>query len=284
MSNELYKILEVEPTASASDIKKAYRRLVNIYHPDKNKTKGAEDKFKEIANAYETLGSDDKRKTYDEQNKPKEKPRDPFDWSTMFQNSPFGQTGTGKSYWEQTKTKGADQNKFLYLTLEEVYKGCTKEIQLSTGKVKINISPGMGEGTKLKLAGKGDPSDNGGPRGDAIIIVKELAHLKFIKEGNDLHYTLELGFCDMMLGCDVLIPYIDGEMRLSVPKLMEEGKFLKLPNKGFKIKDKDAHGDMIVNLKIYYPKTLSTNERRLLEELSKCANMRSLSVKSKNRN
>jgi curved DNA-binding protein len=288
MSKDLYKVLEVEATASASDIKSAYRRLVNIYHPDKYKSAGAEDKFKEIASAYETLGNETKRKDYDRVNT-RSNPREDYDkWrrSNMYNDVDFDdifrEAGgfSGFHRWgEQENPKGPDVNIFCHLTLEEMFYGVEKEITLSTGKVKVNLPKGMSEGTKLKLQGKGDAPDRGtGPRGNAVIHIKELVHKIFKRDGDNLVYELHLGICDMLLGCQVLIPYIDGEVRVIVPPLMEDGNKLRLKGKGFK------EGDMEVILKIYYPKTLSTNERRLLEELSNCANMKNLSVKSKNRN
>lgn len=290
MSKDLYKVLEVDATASTSDIKSAYRRLVNIYHPDKNKDPGAEDKFKEIASAYEVLGNETKKKEYDLQNSNRgyngESRRNhhytwekhgPNVWDDLNYEDIF--KGFNGFAGMDENPKGPDVNIFCHLTLEEMFTGVEKEITLSTGKVKIKIPKGISEGTQLKLQGKGDAPERGsGPRGSAIIHIKELVHAKFKREKDNLIYELHLGICDMLLGCQVLIPYINGEVRVTVPPLMEEGHKLRLKGKGFK------EGDMEVILKIYYPKTLSTNERRLLEELSSCANMKSLSVKSKNRN
>lgn len=283
MSKDLYKILEVDAGASTSDIKSAYRRLVNIYHPDKNKDPGAEDKFKEIASAYEILGNETKKKEYDRQNSREKTYKKPYDsWGTGDFDDLFRDYGSfdGFHKWGGNENPtGPDVNIFCHLTLEEMFTGGEKEFTLSTGKIKINIPKGMSEGQKLKLQGKGDAPDRGsGPRGNAIIHIKELVHSKFRRENNNLIYDLYLGICDMLLGCQVLIPYINGEVRVTVPPLMEDGHRLRLKGKGFK------DGDMEVILKIYYPKTLSTNERRLLEELSNCANMKNLSVKSKNRN
>ena len=286
MSKDLYKVLEVDVSASTSDIKSAYRRLVNIYHPDKNKDPGAEDKFKEIASAYEILGNETKKKEYDLQNTPRSSNRDTYNsWrrhnSNIWDDYNYEEMFKGFNGFAgmDENPKGPDVNIFCHLTLEEMFSGVEKEITLTSGKVKINIPKGISSETKLKLQGKGDLPDRGnGPRGNAVIHIKELVHSKFRREKDNLIYELHLGICDMLLGCQVLIPYINGEVRVTVPPLMEDGNKLRLKGKGFK------EGDMEVILKIYYPKTLSTNERRLLEELSSCANMKNLSVKSKNRN
>lgn len=283
MSKNPYEILEVEQTATATEIKSAYRRLANKYHPDKNKEPGAEGKFKEIASAYEIIGKQESRDKYDSENRPRTNPgsgRHEFHedmFNDFFKGEGFNRYN-GFRWGESTPRKGADQNIFVYLTLEEIFTGCEKEVTTSTGRKKVNLKPGMGAGTKLKLHGNGDESDNGGTRGDAILNIRELVHDVFTKEGNNLLYTVFVGFCDMMLGCKIQIPYIKGEVKITVPPLTEDGTTLTFKGKGFK------DGDMVVTVKIYYPKTLSTNERKMLDELSKSANMKNMSVKPENRN
>lgn len=282
MNKDLYKILEVDANASASDIKSAYRKLVKQYHPDKNpNNKVAEEKFKEVAEAYETLGDEAKRSEYDRSRSPRrEFSGDPFrtsgfSWGERDINDIFRDFSGSDFGFHDFNPRGADTNIFLHLTLEEMYFGVDKEITLSTGKVKITIPKGMEHDKKLKLVGKGELPDSGkGTRGDAIIYVKELVHSKFTREGDNLIYVLNLGICDMLLGCKVLIPHLSGDLKMDIPPMVEPGNRLRLKGKGFR------DGNMEVELKLFMPKTLNATEKELLSQLSQCPNMKDLTSKN----
>lgn len=278
MNKDFYAILESEPTASEMDLKLAYRRLAKKYHPDINPDdKIAEENFKKISEAWETLGNSDKRLAYDNSRAPKtyDRPPNGYGYGDLNFDDMFTQWGQDFSNYKwAAPPKGKDITVMVALTFEEMYKGCSKDIIFSMGTVRVNIKAGSGAGDKFRVPGKGEKSMNpDGERGDAILIVKEISHSLFTRKEDTLIYKLKLGFADLVLGTSVIIPHLDGKLKLNVPKNMEPGSKLKLAGKGFN------KGDMEIELQLYMPKTLSKAEHELLEKIKISPNFNELNVK-----
>lgn len=272
-SKDLYELLELPKTATNEEIKSQYRKLAKKYHPDKNPNNPeAEQKFKDISEAYETLGDPNKKSEYD---KPKYQRVNfgnmEFD-EDMFRSAYNGFGMNFDDLWNRSK-KGRTVNVFVSLTLEEINAGCSKEIMLSDEKLRINLPKGLQNGSKLSIPNKGEKSQyENGERGDLIVTIKELKHEHFIRVGNNLHYKLKLSIPDILLGVSTIVPILGGKVKINVPARTEIGSKLRLTGKGI------AGGDLEVEILSYMPKVLSKRELSLIEELKKCPNMSELTL------
>ena len=249
--SDYYKILGVSKSASANEIKKAYRKLAMKYHPDQNKgNKEAEAKFKEISEAYAVLSDPKKRKQYDMfgaegfQNRFSQEDifRD-FDFGSIFKEFGFGGRGRGQNIFSQIfggtgqpnfraggapfdssfgnfggrkgGVKGRDLVYELSLTLEEVFTTRDKVISYQTGgrqeSVSVKVPAGISTGKKLRLSGKGEPGRYGGPNGDLYIQIKVLDHQLFKRENDDLLLPMEIKFSEAAFGTEIEVPTIDNK-------------------------------------------------------------------------
>ncbi|XP_046804541.1 dnaJ protein homolog 1 [Lucilia cuprina] len=221
MAKDFYKTLEIPKTATDEEIKKAYRKLALRYHPDKNKAANAEEKFKEVAEAYEVLSDKNKRELYDKYGEDGLKNGgENFDLDTEhdFFSSPFGGLGSrhglGGAFrshsfnvhtpFKKEKQQDPPVEHDLYVTLEEIYHGCVKKMKISrrvqqpdgTSKkedkyVSISIKPGWKSGTKVTFQKEGDQSPGKIPA-DIVFIIRDKPHAMFKREGSDLRYTARL--------------------------------------------------------------------------------------------
>jgi curved DNA-binding protein len=285
---DYYKILGIAKTASAEEIKKAYRTLAVKYHPDKNpddKTSGA--KFKEINEANSVLGDPEKRKKYDELGENWDSYQQPgqgftsqknntgsggqfdeSDFSDFFENI-FGSRFTGGGQRQQAARKGQDYNAEMQLSLEEAYLGTTRQLELDKQKLQIKIKPGIKEGQTLRLKGKGGKGVNGGPDGDLYIIAHVSEHPKYKRKGDDLYYDIDVDLYTALLGGQTQIKTLRSSIKMTISKETENGKVLRLKGMGMPKYDKENEsGDLYAKVNILIPKNLSTKEIELFKQLA----------------
>ncbi|WP_338766821.1 DnaJ C-terminal domain-containing protein [Bernardetia sp. ABR2-2B] len=296
---DYYKTLGITKSASADDIKKAFRKLAVKYHPDKNTDNpNAEKKFKEINEAYETLKDSEKRKKYDQYGKDYQKYEGAgagggaYDfggnrngggyaqYETNFDDA-FGKGGFS-SFFEQmfgggqtsgfgsAASAGRDLEAEMTITLQEAYFGTSRTISVNKQQLRINIKAGTTDNKKLRLKGKGEKGANG-QSGDLYIYVKVEKHPTFERRGDDLNCTVKVGLYAAVLGGKVQIPTIKGSsINIPIPKGAQNGQKLRLKNLGMPVYGKsDKFGDMFVKLRIEIPTKLSDKEESLFKELSR---------------
>ena len=355
---DYYEVLGVDRNASASDIKKAYRKLAIQYHPDKNPgNKEAEEKFKEAAEAYSILSDPDKKARYDQ-----------FgfegvsgagggggfsgggmnfdDIFSMFGDIFGGRGGFGGGGSGPAKYRGSDQRVKVKLDLQEIANGVTKKFKLKkyvtcthcngsgaeggavetcpecngTGRVvrtqqsffgvmrsevacprcngqgkiiknkcshckgdgitmgeeivEVNIPAGVYEGMQLSMRGKGNAGKLNGIPGDLLIIIEEEKHPTLIRDENDLVYSLLLDIPTAALGGFAEIPTIDGKAKVTIEPGTQPGKVLRLRGKGLPALNGYGKGDIVVNISVYIPETLSKDEKKTIEGFRESDNFR----------
>ncbi|MCX6168422.1 MAG: DnaJ domain-containing protein [Ignavibacteriales bacterium] len=305
---DYYKDLGVGKTATPAEIKKAYRRLANKYHPDKTKgDKVAEEKFKEINEANEVLSDPVKRKKYDQFGADwkhyEEAGAQPggFDWSkyasdrggqthrtstnefdSMFSGEGagdlfemlFGQRSGGQRQGRRNVVKkGEDLATETILSLEEVYHGAARLIQLNNQTIKVTIKPGVADKQKLRISGKGGSGLNGGPNGDLFLTVKIAPHPEFHRKENDLYYNLPVELYTAVLGGKVEIKTLKGKVTVDIPKGTPNGKELRLRGLGMPVyAKKNEFGNLFVKINIMLPENLSEEELDLFKKLGALRN------------
>ncbi|MCJ8163611.1 J domain-containing protein [Pontibacter sp. E15-1] len=298
---DYYSILGVNKTATQPEIKKAYRGLAKKYHPDKNKgDKAAEDKFKDISEAYEVLGDAEKRQQYDQlganwrqfQNagagggQRYGQPGGTYyegDFNDMFGGGGgggggfsdffqqffsggggFGQASGGRSQ----PRKGQDYQAELEISLQEAYTGTSRLINLHNQQLRITTKPGVADAQQLRIKGKGGPATGGGVSGDLYVNVHVLPDPRFERKGNDLYTTLTLDLYTAILGGEAQVNTMSGLLKLKIPAGSNPGKSLRLRGKGMPVYGKaDQFGDLYVKIEVTMPTNLSAEEQQLLEKL-----------------
>jgi curved DNA-binding protein len=289
---DYYKTLGITKTATADDIKKAFRKLAVKYHPDKNTDNPqAETKFKEINEAYETLKDPEKRKKYDQHGNDYQKYEGATtgsrnnggggyaQYETNFDDA-FGQGGFS-SFFEQmfggqgggfgsAASAGRDLEAEITITLQEAYFGTARTISVNKQQLRITIKAGTTDNQKLRLKGKGEKGSNG-QSGDLYIYVKIDKHPTFERKGDDLYCNVKVDLYAAVLGGKVQIPTIKGNpINIPIPKGAQNGQKLRLKNLGMPLYGKiDKFGDMFVKLRIEIPTQLSEKEESLFKELSR---------------
>ena len=304
---DYYATLGVAKGASADDIQKAYRKLARKYHPDVNSSPGAEERFKEITEAYEVLKDTDKRKTYD---------RYGSEWKNFrgggvppgFEGFGFGRGGGGSasgfsSFFDMLfggggpfggarrgggrggaggfgfDMRGQDQEARIALTLEEAAQGGERQITVTepmTGQAKtyaVNIPAGVRAGQKVRLAGRGGPGAGGSPAGDLLLKVELKPHELFRLEGCDLHAALPVTPWEAALGTEASIKILDGSVKVKLPPGTSSGRKIRLRGKGFP-NPRGTDGDLLAEVQMVVPKELSDEERELFEKLAKVSSFK----------
>ena len=300
---DYYKILGVDKNADEKTIKRAYRKLAQLYHPDKNpNNKASEEKFKEINEAYEVLGDADKRSKYDQlgQNYHRYQQTggrpDGFDYSQWFaggapggnyQNSvnfedilggeggsfsDFFRSIFGEQMGQQQARRGRDQEHTVEITLEEAYHGTTRSLSYDGGQsFTAKIPPGAKTGTKIRLRGKGQPVMGGTP-GDLILVIHVQHHPIYKRDGHNLSLDLELDVLTAVLGGKVSVTTLSGTVNLTIPPGTSSGRTIRLSSRGMPdLQNPDTSGDLLVRvmIKVPTPQQLSEQERQLYEQLTK---------------
>jgi len=305
---DYYATLGVAKSASQEEIQRAYRKLARKYHPDINKASGAEEKFKDIGEAYEVLKDPDKRAKYDrygaawkaaEQGGGTPPPGYEDIWFDRGGAEDFMFSGTSgfSSFFEQLfgnatrrgtaqrqrdargyaagwSMPGADQEARLALTLEEAAHGGERELSLSsptTNQTKtyvVHIPKGIRPGQRIRLAGQGDKGMGGAPAGDLYLMVDLSPHPTFRLEGHDLYTTVPVTPWEAALGAKVTVPTLDGAVNFHIPPGSSSGRKIRLKGKGFP-NAKSGAGNLYAEINIRVPEALSTEERELFEQLAK---------------
>jgi curved DNA-binding protein len=294
--HDYYETLGVPRDASAEDIRRAYRTLARKYHPDVNKEAGAEDRFKELAEAYEVLRDPEKRERYDRLGANWRAGEDVSgaqgfgdggfgggfrdvhvdfgdggDFSDFFENlfgARRGGARRGSAPFGGMAMRGADQEAVLDLGLEEVAAGGSRHITLGDGRdYDVRIPEGVGDGQRIRLAGEGGPGIDGGPSGDLFLRVRLAPHPRFRLDGRDLHVDLPVSPAEAALGATVPVPTLTGTARVRVPAGSSSGRKLRLRGEGMPARG-GKHGDLYAHVQIVVPKELDERERELYEQLA----------------
>jgi DnaJ-class molecular chaperone len=327
---DYYSILGVPKNAAEKDIKSAYRKLARKWHPDANPNnpKGAEEKFKEISEAYEVLGDPEKRNKYDvlgpnwqqaaQQAEQQRRYRtnvggQDFEFDLGGPGAPSGFSdffdvffsGVGRRQTAQgpgMARRGQDLETTIELGLRDVYDGGTKAVSLQiedicprcggtgtergrlcsqchgTGHVLLNkrfevtIPKGIGDGQRIRLAGQGGAGVNGAPNGDLYLIVKLRDDPTYKRKGDDLFVDLPVSIYDLVLGGDVNVPTLSGQVAMTIPPGTQNNRLLRLSGRGMpQVRGKGA-GDQYVRLIGQLPQSLSDKEKKLFKELAALRN------------
>jgi curved DNA-binding protein len=304
---DYYETLGVSKTASEDEIKSAFRKLARKYHPDVAKDKkAAEEKFKQINEAYEVLSDPEKRRKYDQLgenwNQPGGFQRPPqwgggqpggFRWGSGENGGvefEFGGTGfsdffeaffgggRGRSAFGgfgQRGTmaeRGSDVEADIMVTLEEALHGSTRQVSLrragskKTETYQVKIPRGVREGQRIRLAGQGEAGEGGGKSGDLFLRVRLARHPDFSVEGSDLVHEVKIAPWQAVLGDQIIVPTLEGNARLKLPPGTQGGQRFRLRERGLPGVS-GQRGDLYVAVQISVPKKLSEREREIWEQL-----------------
>jgi curved DNA-binding protein len=306
---DYYESLGVPRTASADEIKKAFRKLAREFHPDVAKDKKkAEERFKEINEAYEVLSSPENRKKYDELGahwKSGAEFRPPpgqggfgggqafrgghggaeefhfggTGFSDFFEQmfgarmrGGFGQSGgfgqAGNFGQAEMSERGADIEGDIMVTLEEAVRGSVRTVNVTHGDRReshqVKIPPGITEGQKLRLAGRGENGSGGGENGDLYLRVRFARHPDFEVDGHNLIYELELAPWEAALGAEISVPTLTGHVSIKIPAGTSSGQKLRVRGRGL---GKD--GDLLVAAKIVVPHKIPEAQKKQWEQLAR---------------
>jgi curved DNA-binding protein len=297
---DYYQILGVDKKASQEEIKKAYRKLAVKYHPDKNQgVKSAEEKFKEVSEAYEVLGDPEKRKQYDKLGANwKQYQHAGFDtWPSQggghgrtysyqgtdddadfFGSSGFSDFfesffGRGRSQRSspfggmEFDTAPSDLSGEIPITLEEAFHGTERIVDLGGEKIKVKIKPAAYEGLTLRAKGKGQRSRNG-KAGDLHLTIRILPNVKYERKGDDLHTEAPLDLFTALLGGKQEVPTLSGKISITLKEGTQNGKVVRLKGKGMPVYNRAGeYGDLYVKLIVKIPEHLTPHQKQLIQKL-----------------
>jgi len=328
---DYYSILGVAKTAPEKDIKSAYRKLARKWHPDANpdNARQAEEKFKDIQEAYEVLGDPEKRKKYDVLGSDWQQAAREADQHRSYrqaQGADFGNFGgfgtaagggtsgfsdffdmffsgigrqrTAGSGFTPQHQRGEDLESTIELSLHDAFEGGRKSVTLQvedacprcrgtgtdrnricpqchgTGRVRetkkfdVTIPRGVRDGQRIRLAGQGASGPGGGPRGDLYLVVHLANDDRYERKGDDLYLDLPVSIYDLVLGAEVRVPTMNGDVTMTIPPGTQNNKMLRLTGKGMpKLKD-GGYGDEYVRLIGQLPTNLTDKEQKLFRELA----------------
>ncbi|MBU1341907.1 MAG: J domain-containing protein [Proteobacteria bacterium] len=311
MADDYYQILGIDKKASASEIKKAYRKLALKYHPDKTEgDKALEEKFKKISEAYAVLSDAEKRNQYDTYGSADFQQR--FSQEDIFRNfdlgdilkefgfggsrgggfSTFGRGGQrggfsgaggnpfshnmggGFGQQQRPQTKGKDLEYEIPLTLEEIINGTKKTITINQGgaakAIEVQIPKGLTPGKKIRLAGKGEISPNGGPAGNLYIKSHPIPSNGYTIEGNDVLLSKQVSLTQALLGDTIEVVTPDGTaINLKLPAGTNHKSKMRIPNRGIPQMKGNGCGDLFVVVNITMPKKLTAKQKELIQQLEK---------------
>ena len=282
---DYYDILGVSRSASQKAIKAAYRRLARKYHPDVNKgAAAAEDKFKEIAEAFAVLSDKKKRATYDLGG------HDAFgagfnpfqggnvqdfefgfgDLSDLF--SRLGGFGFGSGRPRKQHRRGPDVRMEMRIPFADAVQGTTVDLNLPDSgqpSVRVRIPPGIGEADTIRVVGKGRPGSPGAPPGDVYLVARIEPHPIFRRDGRDLICDVPIDLVTAALGGKVRVPTLAGQSTIQIPEGTRSSQKFRLRGKGVPGRNGQPPGDLYAIVQIHPPRKLDARSRELLEELRK---------------
>lgn len=290
---DYYKALGVEKSATPDEIKKAFRKLAVKYHPDRNPgDKASEEKFKEINEAYAVLSDAKKKQEYDtfgssgfHRQYSQEDIFRGFDFGNAYKDmgggggedifsrlfgGAFGRGGRGG--FRAASQKGVDHEMETDVTFRDAAQGAEKLVAFRRNgnreELKVKIPAGVENGSKVRIAGKGGPGENGGQPGDLYLIIRVLADPVFTREGGDLFVERSIPFSAACLGTSLDVPTLEGDKRIKVPAGIQAGTKIRLKGCGVKSLGSNAKGDLYVKITIQVPGSLSAKQKKLVEELA----------------
>lgn len=281
-TKDYYSILGLSKTASAEDIKKAYRKLALEYHPDRNKSKDAEGKFKEITKAYEVLSDPSKKQTYDQFGHAAFEQgagQGPFGGAAGGQYGPFSYTYTTggnpnvdfdfggfsdpfeifEQFFGGGNPFGRQQRRPSYsLTIDfmDAVKGATKKVQLDGKTQTIKIPAGVDNGSRIRF-------------GDYDVVVEVHPDKRFQREGYDIISDQEISFSQAALGDQIEVETVQGDVKLKIPQGTQPGTVIRLAQRGVPHVHSSTKGNHYVRIKIVVPKNLNNRQKEILEEFEK---------------
>lgn len=346
---DYYEVLGVSRDASENNLKSAFRNLARKYHPDVSDAPDAEEKFKEINEAYGVLSDSDKRAAYDRfghqgvrgpSGGPGFETVDFSDFADIFGDM-FGFGGRSRTASRTAQRRGADLQYQVTISFKEAVFGVDKEIDITKdetcdtckgdgakpgtspktcpqcqgqgevrqtrqtllgsmvqvttcpvcngrgkviedhcatcsgrGKVrksrrkKVNIPAGVDDGTRIRLAGEGQPGENHGPHGDLYLIVRVSPHKYFRRRDNNILLDLNVNIAQATLGAEVKVPTVDGDVKLKIPAGTQPGKIIRMRGRGVPHLRNNSRGDQLVIVNLTVPKRLDVEERELFEKLA----------------
>lgn len=300
MARDYYEVLGVSRNASQEEIQQAFRRLARRYHPDVNRDPGAEERFKEINEAYDVLSDPDTRKRYDRFGE--DFRAVPEDWEERV--GAGAGFGGGGGRWRQTGGQGvrystgegfgdvdfedlfgslfgargaagpipgAAQEAELELTVEEAYRGGSRTITLSgpggTREYRVNVPRGAVDGQHIRLAGQGGRGSGNGPAGDLYLRVRIAPHPRYRLSGRDIHVDLPVTPWEAGLGATVPLTTPGGETKVTVPAGSSSGRRLRLRGEGMP-RPRGSPGDLYAEIRVMVPPKPTERERELFEQLA----------------
>ena len=279
---DYYKILGVAETASKDEIKKAYRKLAQKHHPDANKDDPSADaRFKEISEAHAILSNDDKRKEYDQVRAFAKTGGGPgfgfrpgqgggnvrVNIGDLFGGDAglFDDLLGGFGFNPRAPRRGDDHETSVDLSFEEAVNGTT--LTLPQGS-RVKVPAGVGDGARIRVAGKGGSGSNGAPAGDLFVRVSVEPHPVFGRgKDGDLTITVPVTFTEAALGTKVDVPTLDGTVTVKIPAGTPNGKTLRVRGRGGP-RPRGGSGDLLVKVAVQVPQKLSKREKELLEEFA----------------
>jgi len=306
---DYYKILGVERGASEDDIKKAYRKLARKYHPDVSKEKNAEEKFKEVGEAYEVLQDAEKRAAYDQMGayQPGQDFRPPPGWGERFGASGAhagpggfedlndldlfdilaglgGRGGFRGARGAGGARPGQDAEVTVTVGVEDLLRGAEVEVPLAftqmqpDGRVqrvnrttKVRIPKGASDGQRLRVAGKGAPGQGGAPDGDLYLNISLRPHDLFKVTGHNLYLEVPVTPWEAALGASVDIPTLAGKVSLKIPPGSRAGQKLRVRGRGLPRPRSEEPGDLFAVLQVVTPSVLGEREKALYRELAEAS-------------
>lgn len=289
MDKDYYGILGLSKDASKADIKKAYRKLAQQYHPDANKgDAAAEKRFKEISEAHAILSNDEKRAEYDHMRQFVEAGGQRFYGFRPGGGSGnvrvnvgdigdlFGGGGGGGGLFEELfgfrganqARRGNDLETQVELSFEDAVYGSTVEVN----GTKVRVPAGVKNGARIKAAARGEPGPNGGPAGDLFVVVHVRPHPYFSQgQSGDLVVHVPVTIAEAALGTKVTVPTLDGQVTLKVPAGTRHGKTLRARGKGAPLPS-GGKGDLLAKIEVEVPQKLTKEEKELLEKFAEVHN------------
>lgn len=294
---DYYQVLGVKKDATTEEIRKAYRKLARKYHPDLNPDdQEAKAKFQQLNEAQEVLTDPEKRKQYDkygenwkhaeqyeqaQQQRQQQSGHQDFggsggwqDYSGSFDDGQFSDFfesmfGSRAGGGRRSAFRGQDYNASLTISLREAYSTHQRTFTIDGKNVRITVHAGVADGQKIKLKGYGSPGANGGPAGDLYLTFNVTEDAVFKRIGDDLYMDADLDLYTAVLGGELTIETLGGQVKLKVKPETQNGTKVRLKGKGFPVYRKEgAFGDLYVTYKVRIPTGLSEKQRDLFRQLS----------------
>lgn len=290
MATDYYATLGVDKSASDPEIKKAYRKLAVKYHPDKNAgDKKAEERFKEISEAYAVLSDSEKKQQYDQFGDSGFHQR--YSQEDIFRGADFGDIfgggggddifsqlfGGGRGgqrrsgYHRPQPAKGQDYVMRLNIPFRQAVTGGERMVNYQhngqTEKIQVRIPVGIETGQKLRVSGKGGPSQSGGKTGDLLLEITVDKDFSFTRDNNNLTVQVVVPFTGLCLGTSATVMTLDGEKRIKIPAGTKNGSKIRLKGHGVPKHGKYAAGDLFAQIVVDIPKELEDEQRQLLAQL-----------------